>query len=827
MKRAFAYALRHLRHWRSNREILILTLAIAIAAGASSAVSLFTERMNAAIASQTGETLGADLVFRHRDALPDTLVQQVRATGAQTANSVSFPSVVLLGDNSALASIKAVSTGFPLRGRMLLTQEPFGAVSTASDIPAPGDAWVDLRLWQELKLSLGSVVKAGAREFRIVALIAEEPGRGAGFSDLAPRLMINDADLAATQLLGPGSRAQYWLMAAGSPAQLAALNQLELPQGIRLVAPQDARPELKTAMNTAGEFLGIARVAAALLAAAAIALCAWQHGLKLRDEVALLKCLGAQGGFILTSLLMRLLLLGLVGGFVGVLLGYGTQELIVRLLGELMQITLPPASLWPVFEAWGLSLVLLAGFAAAPVLRARAASPIRVFQRVEVESNLSRGLPLVTALGVGALLYSQTSSIKSAGYVLGGAVITAAVLALLAWLMVRLLAPLRLRGGVAWRFGLGNLVRRGRATVWQSVAFGLALLSLLLITVVRQDLLVSWQGKLGPEAPNQFLINIQPDQVEPLKKFFAERDFPDLKLWPMARARLIAINGTEVTPQSFDDPETQRWINREFNLSWTDSIGSDNRVTEGEWWGEAGHNQPFLSADHYARDRLKLKLGDRLTLDFAGIPVELTVKNFRTVEWDSFKPNFFLLASTGVLDAVPAQWITSFHLPVDQRQLLRDLVTEFPNITAIDMELMIGQIRSMMERITTAVELLFLFTLAAGLMVLLAAMESTRGERARETALLRTLGASRGIILRGLLAEYAGLGLLAGSVAATVAQLGAWILAEQVFRLEYGLRPMFWLVGAGGGALLVMGLGWLTLRNSLNTPPKDVLAMAG
>lgn len=826
MKQAFFHAVRRLRRgWRSG-ELLILSLAIVIAVAASSAVNLYWQRVIAAITAQTGETMGADLMFSSRDPLPEDFTAQVAARGATLNPVVQFPSVVLAGEQTALASIKAVEPGFPLRGKLTLSREPFGPAELAPGIPARGEAWVDLRLWQELGLSQGAALKAGASEFRVTHLIVNEPGRGAGFADLAPRLLINAADLPDTSLLGEGSRAQYWLTVSAGPEEISALKRLKPPRGVRAISPRDARPALQEGLWAAGEFLGLASIAASLLSAAAIALCAWQYGQKLRDEVALLKVMGAGRVFISDTLTLQLLMLGLAAGAAGALLGLGAQEVIFRLLGEMTQARLPAPSLLPLLYAMGFALVLLLAFAAPPALQAVKTPPLRILQRDERASRVPVPVWLAALAGAVAVLWQQTKMLEAAVYVLAGAGVMCLSLAGLAWLLVKALTPLRERGGSAWRFGLGNLARRRGATIWQSVALGLALLALLLITVVRQDLLSTWQGSLKPDTPNQFLINIQPAQLNPLKEFFAQRGMKDLRIWPMARARLVALKGVEITPETFQDEETRRWINREFNLSWTDTLGDDNEITEGEWWGEAGRGQPWLSADRYAVERLKLKLGDTLTLDFAGQRVELTIKSFRTVKWDSFRPNFFLLAPPGVLDNVPAQWLTSFYLPPEQRSLLRELIGAFPNITAIDLVSIMGQVRSIMERIVSAVEFLFLFTLAAGFAVLLAAMEATRGERMRESALLRTLGASSATILRGLLAEYAVLGLLAGFTAAIAAQLAAWALAEQVFKLPYGPRPLFWIAGGLSGASLVTLLGWWSLRSALNTPPRSILNAA-
>jgi putative ABC transport system permease protein len=822
-----AYALRRLRRsWRSG-ELVIMALALVVAVAAVSAVGLFSSRVRQALENQSGDTLGADLIFSSADPIPATLTDSARASGAAVTELAQFPSVVLKGEATALASVKAVSAGYPLRGILRVTDEPFGTVRAAQGVPPPGEAWVDLKLWTALGLKAGDVVQAGSTSFRVGAIVDSEPDRGGGFMDLAPRFLINAADLPASKLLGPGSRAQYSVMASGDAAQLTALKALSLPHGLRRVTPQDARPEVRNAISRAGQFLDIAVLAATLLAAAAIALSAHQHGAKLRDEVALLKCLGARQRFVAVALLLNLLLLGIGAGIVGAAIGWGAQSVIAKLLAGVLDIQLPATTLAPLFYAWGLGLLMLLGFAAPPILQARRVPPIRVFQRDLGSGGLTRMVSLIAAAAALVLLWLQTGEPKLAAAVLGGTLATMAALALMAWLLVRLLSPARKSVGASWRFGLGNISRRRGATVAQAVALGMALHALLLITVVRQDLLATWKAQLPPDTPNQFLINIQTDQLAALKKFFAARGYPDLDLVPMARGRLLAMNGKPVTPESFDDPETQRWINRDFNLSSADTLRADNKLTSGEWWGAQGRGQPWLSVDKYAVERLKLKVGDRLTLDFAGTPMELTVRSTRTVQWDSFKPNFFLLTPPGVLDAVPQQWITSFYLPPGKTQILRELIAAFPNVTPLDIGAAMKQVRGIMDRIVSAVQFIFLFALAAGLTVLLAAIESTRAERVREAGLLRALGASSRVITRGLLSEYAVLGLLAGTVSALAAQVITWVLAITVFNIPYGPRPLIWLVGALAGCAIVTLLGWLSLRRVLQVSPTIVLTTPG
>lgn len=809
--------------WLRTPELLILALAVSIAVAASSAVALFSDRMSRALEDQSGEAFGADAALRSRDPLPPALHEQLAALPVRQAQLVQFPSVALAGENTALVSVKAVDDGYPLRGQLRSAGEPFGPERAEQQGPYAGELWADQRLWQELQLQAGGEIHLGQSHFRVTRLLTYEPDRGGGFSDLAPRVMMNLDDLAATGLVAEGSRVQYSRLLAGSEQAIASVRALPLPPGVRLQTPQEGRPELGNALSRAKQFLDVAVLAAMLLAGAAIAAAAHQHGRKLRDEAALYRALGATSRNIALRSLLRLLRIALLAGAFGLALGFGAQALVAQIAAGLMQAALPSPD--PLAALWspGLALLLVFGFAAPVFLSVRHTPPVRVFQRNVPESG-ARASALVAALAGAALVGLHVQDFKLAGIVLAGAAATALVLGLVAYGLVRLLTRLRRGAGTALRFGLANIARRRFASVAQAVALGLTLLALLIVSVVRSDLLDSWRHRLPPDTPNQFLINVQTSQIDALRAFFSERGYPELKLWPMTRARLTGLNGVPVSEESFDDPETRRWINREFNLSWTDVFGDDNRLIEGAWWPANTRGEPWLSVDDYAVERLKLKIGDRLKLQVADREIELRVYNVRKVSWDSFRPNFFLVTPPGVLEGGAVQWLTSFYLPPAQRSLLRELIVAFPNVTALDLDAAMAQVRGIMERVVSAVEFILLFTLAAGLTVLLAAIEGTRAERARETALLRTLGASHRTVGLGLVTEYAVLGLVAGTVAAAAAQGVGWALARFVFEVDYGFNMALWLLGGFGGAALVATLGWLSLRRTLSTPPRQVLA---
>lgn len=806
-----------------NPELLILALAAAIAVAASTAVSLFSDRVAGALERQSGEAFGADLALSSRKRVEDQALARVEPLGLRQSRVVEFPSVAFRGEQSVLASVKAVDSAYPLRGNLRIAPQPFAPEQEVQQGPSPGQAWVDLRLWQALGLSSGDSIRVGQLDIVITQVLTYEPDRGFGFSELAPRVLISSQDLPSTGLTGPGSRLNYRYLFAGDALRIAEVADMEWPSGVRVRTPETGSRAIGDALSRARQFLEIAVLSAMLLSGAAIAVSGRQYGVRMRHDAAIMKVLGASSLEVMKRALLRLFRVALLASSLGLLVGILIQFAVAQWASTLLETELGPPRFWLSLTSLGLGLLLVMGFASPPLIAARKASPMRVLQRRETEAG-SLGGSLLMALSAALLILLHARETQLALLTMVGVLIASLVLGALSWLLVLGFSRLRHGASTAIRFGLANIARRRLASVGQSVALGLSLLAFLLVGVVHSELLAGWRERLPTDAPNQFLINIRSDQLPALKTFFAERGYPDLRLWPMVRSLLVGLRGETVTADSFEDPETRRWINREFNLSWTDEFDDDNQLLEGQWWPAETHGEPWLSVDEYAVERLDLALGDRLKLQVADRQIELTVHNVRKVSWDSFRPNFFLVVAPGVLDAQDAQWLTSFHLPQKQRPLLREMIDAFPNITALDLDLMIRQIRSIVDRVIQAVEMIFGFTLLAGLAVLLAAIEGTRADRVRETALLRALGASRATVRNGLLAEYATLGLVAGAVASATAQVVGAVVAARVLELPYVFSPSLWLIGTLGGALLVSLLGWLSLRRTLQASPARVLA---
>jgi len=561
-----------------------------------------------------------------------------------------------------------------------------------------------------------------------------------------------------------------------------------------------------------------------LLAGVAVAVATRRYIERHLDSCAMMRCLGAPQRFILRLFVLEMLWLGLGAGMVGSALGYGAHFGLTAMLSTLTTVALPAPSAVPWFGGLATALVTQLGFALPPLLHLQRVPALRVLRR-----DLG-GLPLrsvsayVAAMSAFAILMVwQTGEVRLSLTVLGGLLATLIVLGLVTLGLLRALAAWTPHLAVAWRLGVQALTRRRGGSVVQVLAFGLGIMVLLLLTLVRDDLLRDWRHSLPADAPNRFLINVQPEQVEPLRRMLERRAGLETELYPMIRGRLTAVDGREVSPESYTDDRARRLSAREFNLSWAATLPVDNHVTAGKWWPADERGKAVVSVEKGLAETLGIHLGDRLTFDVAGSEVQVTVQSLREVQWDSFRVNFFVIASPGVLDDFPASYITSLYLAPRDAGLLNAVVQRFPNVTVIDVAAIMDEVRGMIARVTQAVQYVFLFTLVAGVLVMLAAIHATLDERIRESVLLRTLGADRAQVRRGILVEFAGLGCLAGLVAAATATVIAYVLADTVFHLEFTFDPRVWLAGVVLGTVGVGLAGWLGARFVLRQPPLVVL----
>ena len=599
-----------------------------------------------------------------------------------------------------------------------------------------------------------------------------------------------------------------------------------LADGEQLSDIEDANPQIRSAMDRAGRFLNLASLVSVLLAAVAVAMAARRYAIRHRDRIALLKCLGSQQAFILRLNLLQLLMLTLMGAAVGIVLGYLSQEALAWIARDLIAQELPAPGASPVLLGFITALFILCGFALPDLIQMGKTPVLRVLRQDVEPPPMRYGISYLA--GIGAVLALLQWIVADIALVLGiaaGAAGTFVILGLAGWLLVKATGRFRGMAGVAWRYGLANLNRRGRESVVQVVAFGLGLMVLMLLTLVRNDLMDTWRASLPIDAPNQFMINIQPHEVPLMQQFLAEHDLQVPRFVPLVRARLTAINGENVNQITFEDPQGERWAKRESNLSFSDVMQTGNKLVEGEWW-QAGTDQHEVSVEVDFGRELGVKMGDELSFDIAGEPVSAKVTSFRTVEWDTFKPNFFMVFTAAALESYPASYITALYAKDEDDKKIIELMRQFPSVTVIDLDASLAQVRDVMDNASLAVQAVFLFTLFAGLAVLWAAVQSSLDERSFESAILRTLGASRKRVLSGVVVEFVAIGLLAGLLASTGASLAAWHLAANVFELQYHFSPVLWLAGPLLGMIFVGISGLIATWGVVTHSPVSVLRAA-
>ncbi|MGH8281137.1 MAG: ABC transporter permease, partial [Gammaproteobacteria bacterium] len=774
-----------------------------------------------------GESLAADLVLSSGEPLSARFAQTARAAGASTAQVMDFPTVLFNSDKTILTDIHAVSDNYPLRGRVRISEQPYGPSHVTHGIPAAGTIWVEPRVLTTLGLQIGDTVQIGKLQARIASVIAYLPDGGFGFTSLAPKVLLNYTDIPDTGLVNVNSRVRYKLLMAGPPPVIANLEKTfhnYLPAGVNMQDAGDSRRELTDAITRAQRFLALAALVSVLISAVAVILASRRYATRYTDTAAVLKCLGLTRWRVQTMLLLELLWLGITAAIIGVVIGFLAQFGLVAALKNFLPSALPGPGLVPALSAFGIGLVLLIGFAWPPLMRLGDTPPARVLRRdllpPPVRSYVTYGAAILTTL---LLAWWQVGELRLALYLLLGLAISVAILALGAVLLLMLLKPLRHNAGAGWRYGLANLNRHRRDAVILIVAFGIGLMVLLLLGLVRSDLLSNWRSSLPADAPNNFIINIQPNQRTTVAQFFTSHDLPAPVLYPVVRARLTAINDVPVTKIHFAEQRAQHMLNREANLSWSETLPPANTITAGRWWDTTKAKQPLASIEEDFAKQLNLKVGDTLTFDIAGTPTTVTIASLRKVQWDSFQPNFFVELTPGALSGYPATWISSFYLPPQKAAILADLVRQLPNLTLFDVDAILGQVRNLMDQATLAVEYVFLFTLGAGVVVLLAAVQATRDERRFEAAVLRALGASRRLLRSATAIEYAALGFTAGLLGALAATLVAWLLASRVFSLPYHPDWRVWIVGIIAGTLIVGLSGLLANRSVLNVPPVETL----
>ena len=813
------------RDWRSG-EVLVLLAALVVAVAAMSAVTFFTDRVRSAVSQQAGEALAADLRVESISPLPDEMRAAATRRGLATADIVSFRSVVAAGDMTSLADVRGVTASYPLRGVVRVADRLAGIPQDATGIPARGEVWAEPSLMARLGAAVGDVLEVGQLRLTVARTLEFRPDEGWRFMEIAPTVLLNYDDVLASGLLAPGSIAEFAGLYAGAPAELEAFRADLVP----LLRPQDdvedfrdGRPEVRAAVGNAERFLVLAALVSVLLGGVAVAMAARRFVARRLDAVALMKCLGARHREVLRLNVLQLLILVVAAGVIGCLIGFVAQFGLTALLADFIEAKLPPASLQGAVLGPLTALTVAVGCALPPLLQLGGVPPARVL-RNDVGPPPLRYSTIygIAAAAVTGLLYVLFGDFELIAYLLAGTVATFFVLYFAGRLLV--LALQRFRGGVgvAWRYGIANVARRGRESSVQVVAFGIGLMVLLLLTSVRTELMTEWQATLPASAPNHFLINIQPAEREAIGATLVAAGVVEPQFTPLVRAKISHVNGVPVDDYEALTERGRDELEDETNLTWSAELPRDNELVSGEWWGE-GADVPQISLEEELRAAIGLELGDEITYAIGGDSLTVRLTSTRLVHWDSFRPNFFMVLSPGAIERFAHTYITSLFVAPEQRRVTVDLVRQFPSVSVLDIGAVLDQVRRSMDRAALAVQYVFLFTLAAGVMVLLAAIQATRDERMFESAVLRTLGARRSVVLQGVAAEFIALGLLSGTLAAVGAAAIGYVLATQLFQLDFVPGIALWLGGLVAGALVVGISGTLAVRSVINHSPVATL----
>lgn len=816
-----------LRDWRAG-ELTALTLALLVAVASITSVGFFADRVRQALTLNAHQLLGGDLLISADQPLPAAYRDEAVARGLRTAEAMAFISMAIGPSGAQLSAVKAVGIGYPLRGRLRIATAADAGDGEADHGPPRGSVWVDPRFVSLSGIGIGDRLGLGDADLSVAAILTHEPDRGMSFLNLAPRVMMHLEDVPATGLLQPGSRIRYQLYIAGDVATVRAYRAWltgRLTRGQQVQGLEDARPEVREGLDRAQTFLGLTALLAVILAAISVHLATRRYVERHYDGYAMMRCLGAGQARLARLFGGQFLLLGAVAGGLGCLLGYAAQAVIGLLLGDLLGTDLPAPSPLPALQGFVTGYVLLLGFAVPPLLQLKAVPALRVLRR---EAGTPRARPLlVYAAGLtalAALLVWQTGDGRLAAHALGGFGIAFLLFALAGLGVLNLASRIGRHASFAWRYGLANLRRRSRANTVQIVSLALGLTAILLLAFTRGDLLQAWQARTPPDAPNRFVLNIQPKQRQEVIDFFRRQGLPTPELYPMVRGRLMAINDRPVRAEDYADERTRALVEREFNLSYMTMPPRHNAVIGGRWFGPEDLRRGALSIEAGIAKTLNVKLGDRLTWSVAGETFSAPVTNIRQLDWDSMQVNFFVITTPALLEGLPTSFITSFHLDADRSAAMTGLVQAFPNLTVIDTSAILQQALNLMERMIAAVQLVFLFAPGAGVLVLYTAMLTSQGERIREAALMRTLGASRAQVATAQATEYLAVGLLAGLLAAAGAVSIGAVLASRVFQFErYGPDLWIWAAGPALGLICVAINAMLEARAALDAPPLTVL----
>ncbi len=875
LRSLLSLALRMLwRDWQGG-ELKLLFIALVMAVTSVSGIALFTDRLEKALLLESANMLAADRIVSGRGELPEEVLLEGQSRGLRTARTLSFTSMAFSDSGNLLVAAKAVSENYPLRGDVIIADRAFVRGTPIQSGPPPGEVWLESRALPALGIEVGDTVYVGEAELRVGKIIITEPDRAGGsmVDNAGPRLMLHMDDVESTNVVQLGSRVSWRFLFAND--DLAMLDDFEEWFRSReewrgrfyIRDVRDESQEVSDALDRAESFLLLGSLFAVILAGVAIALTAKRYSERHYDYVAILKTLGCTSRQITTIYLTIQLVLAAIAILVGSVLGWLVHHGILQMLQSIMLVELPPPSFEPFVIGALTALICLLAFALPPLLALRETPPLRVLRKDVGQQKISDQVPYVFGiLGTVLLVYWYSQDFQLTTVLVVAVAAIALFLSVVSYLFLQSSGSMGMRAGSAWKLAMTAARRRRRENVLQVMVFSVTIMSLLILTLLRTDLIDEWQAQLPQNTPNHFMMNISRDQIPGIEEFFAENGVEANAFYPLISARVNRINGdlpevsgdmddeesgeggsltenaslddvelaaeaaelTEAAPGTESVQENGTRVRGRLSrrqVTWADEVPPDNLITEGAWWGddpEAG----YVSIEEEYASWLGLDIGDRLEFEVNQELVYAEVSNFRSVRWDNMQPNFFIIFSPGTIDHLGGTYLSTALMESEQKILLNDLIRLFPTMVVIEIDALIEQIQTIISQVTSAIELISVLVLVCGALVLLSCVNATLDERFKENAILRTLGAGQKLILSSLLIEFAFIGLVAGVIATIGAESSLYYLQEEIFEQDFSFHYWVWLAGPLIGMFIIGGLGLATTRGVVRISPLNVLRRA-
>ena len=818
------------RDWRAG-ELTLLLVSLIIAVSTVTTITLFVDRLQQALLKESATFLAADRVISSSDPIADEILIKAGELGLQHAQTLSFLSMVFSNDRAQFASVKAVSDNYPLRGKLIVSDAPFVRGTPVESAPAPGEVWLESRLLPSLGVNKGDILDIGVASFPITNVLVKEPDRGSGFNSVGPRVLMNLEDVPATEVVQPGSRLTYRYLFAGDVATLDEFEAWVKPKlGVeaRMFGVKEGAAGIGNALDRAERFLLLGGLLGVILAGVAIALAAQRYSLRHYNHVAILKTLGATPAGIDTIFIVIFLVLGSLSTIVGSCVGFVVQIAAVKILEPLIPIELPNPGLRPLGVGIATGFICLLSFALPPLLKLRAIVPLRVIRRDLGEAGIADRMTYSFAImGTIGLMWWYSQDLRLTMMIFSGGVVAMLVMSVLAFGLIRSGRIFGMQAGSAWRLALAGMQRRGQENIMQILVFGLAIMLLLILYLVRTSLVEDWRAQIPENAPNHFAINISPEDVAPIIQLFHENGVASEPLYPMIRGRITSVNG-QLSTERDKQREAAAGANGPRlsagrNLTWAADLPDDNRIVAGKWWPQNYQGPVQVSLEEDLARTNRLKVGDELVFTIQGRKLNVIVASVRTVAWDNMRPNFYIIFSPGALEDFPSTYMTSFFLEKHEKLFLNTLLNQYPTMTVIEVDALIEQIRRIISQVTLAIELVLGLILISGGLVLLASIQASMDERLKQHAILRTLGASQKLVLGSLAIEFGTLGFFAGVLATFGAEITVYGLETEIFQLDYEINPELWVLGPVVGMLLIGVVGTLAALKVVRTPPITVL----